>query len=417
MENIALYTHQTDLDVLKNLLELYFGKVKEANRTARSASFSVAVGKTLFSKGKTLTFNCRQRENYDYQLNEATDAITQNLVGMSNMVHQLELKNKDTWDKMLAKLATINTEIAVLAEPNFMAQFSPGLNMIVKSLDAIVFSGQNNLFPNAITQGFYNRDLEFLFDLAKNESTNSLDVAIKSTFFDRHLSAFEEDNNTEISERQQARKAGAMEMLQQMSIPVNGGLPFTPNASEVKMRSQDEIIDRALAIFICSVKAEGGDIEQSKLEEIGNGLGILDKLSPKEKAFFYNETNDEHLRINTLWHYEALWTLFWALGFINEQYAAPTQICPVEEIAKFVISNGADGMRKMAKLRDTDTILDQLDLTYRCHWAVVNARIKGQESPAGLEPGIVYERHYALNWLTCFQNEDNVLWDDVNTPT
>jgi hypothetical protein len=47
-------------------------------------------------------------------------------------------------------------------------------------------------------------------------------------------------------------------------------------------------------------------------------------------------------------------------------------------------------------------------------WATTEARIKGAAPPAGLEPSVVLERHYALNWLTRFEDED---WDDVETPT
>ena len=34
--------------------------------------------------------------------------------------------------------------------------------------------------------------------------------------------------------------------------------------------------------------------------------------------------------------------------------------------------------------------------------------------PGALEGGVIYERHYALNWLFCFEQAD---WDDVDTPT
>jgi hypothetical protein len=50
---------------------------------------------------------------------------------------------------------------------------------------------------------------------------------------------------------------------------------------------------------------------------------------------------------------------------------------------------------------------------YRLHWAVREARIK-QADIAGLEPGVVAERHNSFNWLVRFQNQD---WDEVETPT
>jgi hypothetical protein len=67
-----------------------------------------------------------------------------------------------------------------------------------------------------------------------------------------------------------------------------------------------------------------------------------------------------------------------------------------------------------AKLRPFAQVLDQADLIYRYHWAVVDARIKNKPSPAGLEPGVVQERHHALNWLLGYMHQD---WDEVSTDT
>jgi Domain of unknown function (DUF4272) len=67
-----------------------------------------------------------------------------------------------------------------------------------------------------------------------------------------------------------------------------------------------------------------------------------------------------------------------------------------------------------SNLRPIADILDQADLIYRYHWAVRNARIKGQQIPAALHPGVTAERHYALNWLTGYMEQ---AWDDVSTDT
>jgi hypothetical protein len=58
-------------------------------------------------------------------------------------------------------------------------------------------------------------------------------------------------------------------------------------------------------------------------------------------------------------------------------------------------------------------MLDQADLMYRYNWAVTDARINSKPS-ADLEAGVVQERHYALNWLIGYMDQD---WDDVSTDT
>jgi hypothetical protein len=70
--------------------------------------------------------------------------------------------------------------------------------------------------------------------------------------------------------------------------------------------------------------------------------------------------------------------------------------------------------RAQATLRTTADILDGLDLVYRCSWACVNSRVTGQAIPGGLAPSVVYEWHYALNWLTNYENQP---WDEVRTDT
>ena len=67
-----------------------------------------------------------------------------------------------------------------------------------------------------------------------------------------------------------------------------------------------------------------------------------------------------------------------------------------------------------SELRPIADILDQVDLIYRYHWAVRNARLKGQQIPADLDPDVTVERHHALNWLIGYLEQ---AWDDVSTDT
>jgi len=67
-----------------------------------------------------------------------------------------------------------------------------------------------------------------------------------------------------------------------------------------------------------------------------------------------------------------------------------------------------------ANLRPIGEILDEADLIYRYHWAVKNARSKGEPPPANLDKGVVLERHHALNWLIGYMDQE---WDDISTDT
>jgi hypothetical protein len=89
-------------------------------------------------------------------------------------------------------------------------------------------------------------------------------------------------------------------------------------------------------------------------------------------------------------------------------------VCDVPGLAKAMLKVDGPTFVREARLRATGEILDALDLHYRLHWATTEARMKEADPPGGLEAGVVQERHYALNWLTRFQDAD---WDDVDTPT
>jgi hypothetical protein len=105
--------------------------------------------------------------------------------------------------------------------------------------------------------------------------------------------------------------------------------------------------------------------------------------------------------------------MLWALGFIDE-LERPDRICDVQLAVAMLIENGRDGFTAKAELRPQSEILDAADLIYRYHWAVRDAQIHDRQVPADLDAGVVVERHYALNWLIGYKDQE---WDDVSTDT
>jgi Domain of unknown function (DUF4272) len=105
--------------------------------------------------------------------------------------------------------------------------------------------------------------------------------------------------------------------------------------------------------------------------------------------------------------------MLWSLGFIDE-LPRPDKICDVPSAVSFLRDLGREAFLKKATLRSAREILDAADLIYRYHWATTDARIKNQPAPAGLDPGVFQERHYALNWLVGYSDQE---WDDVRTGT
>jgi hypothetical protein len=105
--------------------------------------------------------------------------------------------------------------------------------------------------------------------------------------------------------------------------------------------------------------------------------------------------------------------MLWALGFVADMGRPDHQIDPAVARA-LVFDLDHDIFLAQAKLRPAAELLDAADLIYRYHWAVRDARLKGQGSPANLNGDVVVERHHALNWLIGYEGQE---WDWVATDT
>ena len=208
------------------------------------------------------------------------------------------------------------------------------------------------------------------------------------------------------------RKLRSEEICRFEDVPVNPHLPVIEDETEVKLRPLEEVARRAMALGIVSVKGEG--LEQERVLEIIEEYNLQNAFTPKEQKFINDENPSQSDRVQFIWRYESYWVLLWALSYI-EELGAPDQICDVPRAMRVMIDlQNADNFIRNASLRNSSEILDAADLIYRYNWACVDARIKAKSTPASLDASVVYERHYALNWLIGYLNQD---WDDISTDT
>lgn len=214
-----------------------------------------------------------------------------------------------------------------------------------------------------------------------------------------------------MSQEAQQRKARSEARLEREGVPVNRHLPMIESEAEIEPRRKEEIALRALCLLLVAVKGEG--LEQDIVARIVDDYGLAPHFTPKENAFVADPEPSEHDRIQFCWRYEAAWVLLWALGYVDA-LEKPTHICDVGYAVEQMKERNTEAFIAEATLRPLADILDEADLIYRYHWAVVDARIKQQPAPAELMPGVTMERHYALNWLARYMGQ---LWDDISTDT
>ena len=213
-----------------------------------------------------------------------------------------------------------------------------------------------------------------------------------------------------MSEEANARKARSEAVLLRKQIPINKHLPVI-ETSEARLRSKPEIAYRSLALLAAALKAEG--LEQHIFERVLSKYALAPYFTSKESAFIEQQSPSEKERAQFAWRYEAAWVLLWALSYI-ENIGEPSAICDVPKAVSIMRDRSTEQFIAEASLRSLAQVLDETDLIYRYHWAAVDARINGKPCPEGVDLGVVYERHYALNWLIGYLDQ---AWDDVTTDT
>ncbi len=217
--------------------------------------------------------------------------------------------------------------------------------------------------------------------------------------------------DSKVSKEAQSRKERSIEILKNESVPYIDHLPVIEIEIESTRRTPKEVALRAIALCLVALKGEG--LEQEMIEKLINQYDISSEFTPKEKEFIENPNPSQHDRIQFAWRYECYWVMLWALGYI-EKLDSPDKICDVQKAVLILKENGRNDFVKKAELRSQSEILNAADLIYRYHWAVVDAKTNDLGIPAGLESGVVMERHHALNWLIGYMDQD---WDDISTDT
>lgn len=207
------------------------------------------------------------------------------------------------------------------------------------------------------------------------------------------------------------RKTRMATRLKAEGVPTIDSLPVIEDSGEARARPADEVAKRAIAV--CLVAAKGEGIDQAAVDALVHKYGAGSFFSPKEAAFIKNPRPTQQERNEYTWRYEDYWVLLWALGYVDTLDRLEDQ-CDVPKATRFLLDRTTEQFIHDAKPRPLGTILDEADLVYRYHWAVVDARVKGKEAPAKLDGGVVQERHYALNWLVGYMNQ---AWDEISTDT
>jgi len=403
MENCTIYSHQLDFEKVVNIVKRELPKAQvDIKDGGKQKALTATIKGGFFGKTKTLKVNYRERTNPSYNLDQVDCPLTQNLAGMINFIQNFPAKDENIKNKLLFKVRSVNCEMPFVAEPEITSEFRKVLLKINAALDAIVFAQPNSVFQKSRSNHFTDKNLDLILDQEGNSGLTDLAVNVDAKYHDGP-----QENNTE---EQETRKSKTNAFLVEKNIKQSKTLPCIADARNVEIRSFENISNRIFALTAVAVKGEG--IEQKHLDRFIEDKRIS-SFTEKEKVILQKEVLDDQEKAIATWRYESLNALMWAAGLMPE-LKFPSDICNVQEIVGLIQTRSRDELEASMYIRSKEEILDELDKVYRMNWACVDARIKGEQVSGGIHPGIVYERHYALNWLTQYQNQD---WDNVQTNT
>ncbi|MFK8006023.1 MAG: DUF4272 domain-containing protein [Saprospiraceae bacterium] len=403
MENCTIYSHYLNFDKVVEIVKKKLPKAKvEFNDGGINKSLVATIKGGFFGKNKTLKINYRQRENPSYRLEEVECGLTQNLAGMANFIQSLPTQNEAVKSKFLHKVLAANCEMPFMAEPEIIPEFKSVLQDIIQELDAYIFAQPSNFFNKSNGQHFLDKNFDLILDANGNCEIQDIEVNVEAKYHDVP--------EAKVTDEQLNRKSKSENFLNSHGIKVNKNLPCVEAVEETKLRSVEEIIERAYALLVTAAKGEG--IEQSHLDKLIQDKKI-DSLSPKESEIFQMENLNDQDRAYATWRYESLYVILWTLGKMDH-LKFPSEICDVQAIVGALIKTNKEELKNSVQLKTTSEILDELDKTYRMNWVCVDARIKGQQVEGNINSSIIFERHFVLNWLTNYQNQD---WDNVTTDT
>jgi hypothetical protein len=214
------------------------------------------------------------------------------------------------------------------------------------------------------------------------------------------------------------RQVRSEEELSQFGVRIPSTLPPAVSETEVVLRAPSEVARRALALFVVALRAESLMSPELAVAELREKRPLAFRaMTPKECVFLNDEKPDQEQITNFVWRYEAVWILAWALGLV-EVLCYPSETCDVDFLSKTFLATDEEALVKNSKLLPTETLLDAHDLHFRLHWLIRHRQdgkpTDGEMGGNDLDPGVVLERCYALNWLV---QHGGAEWDDVQTPT
>ena len=324
---------------------------------------------------------------------------------MANFFSRAPLENEIVKDAIINQILLFNCIIGITFGVN---ENSDRTNYIIGRIYGVANElGAFVLYPN--------------MHLYTAEGKLLISIEGETEFEEFHPSTQILEKDIEESPTDIARKERSISILEEKKIPYAKHLKAAVLEEECKIPTKEEIIHRLVSIFSMCVRSEvyscgqfdsPSETADEQFIMLNEKYHIDEWLSEEEREYKNDVEPSMALHGKFGWRYECCSILLWALSMI--ELKEPTEICDAAELGDIIWNNDFDSLMEKAVLRSKDELLDMQDLVLRYDWACVDARINHRELPQ-LNGEIIYEWHYALNWLVGAYNTTN--WDEIRTHT
>lgn len=328
--------------------------------------------------------------------------------GMANFFSKAPVKNQVLKENILQQMKLFNCIISIQfilnSDEKRTNTIIKNVYIVAKALTAFV------LVP---TMEVFHYDGRLLINTEGQSAFDTFHPIASADFLDKEMKPTEADIQ---------RKQNSIEILKSKKIPYLEELRSAVFDAETTLQSKETILQRLIATYATAIQAEvyaSGkyDNPEQKMKEqidlLNEKYHVSEYFSPKEKEYIDHPPVKEPKLFNSYgWRYECCAVFLWALSLLDLK--EPNQICEAVELGNIIWNHDFDSLSKAAKLRSKEEILSLQDLTLRYDWACADARINNKTIDA-LDFGVIYERHYALNWLLTVDGISD--WDAVTTTT
>ena len=390
---LTLYACRGDMDIIPDRIrEAFSGLCEELSQT-ESGSYRL-----VLKDGSAMEF---------FICSDPSETAAQ-AAGMANFFSRANLDNQEVMKAALIQIQLFNCIVGINFQVNEdNARTNAVIDAVYRLAEGITAFV---LHPN---MSLYHSDGRLLVSIDGRTDFEAFNPVGDSSLLDK--------GRPEETEADRDRKARSIAACKDRSIPYIEHLRAAVYESECRIPAKEEILHRLASVFAACVYSEvhtsgqcGEPEEAAKemAEELDKRYGINAWLTPKERAYLEGKMDDNASHNLFGWRYECCAVLLWALSLY--ELGKPDEICDASKLGAIMWNNDFDSLMEKAQLRSKEELLDKQDLIFRYDWACVDARIHGRELTA-VSGDIVYEWHYALNWLVGAEGITD--WDQVRTTT